>query len=669
MVTSSGNKVQVHFTVAKEKEYQAQHPKNAPVSCPAPCNLLYGSGPVMRSPTNYLIFWQPPNRAAFPAGYQAAIEKFFRDEGGTPFYNIVTEYSDSSGVAVPNFESLGGPSFTDTTTAAPSGNDGTVAHPLTDSDIQSEVDVALAASPTWLGPALNVEYFVFTPSDVDECMDATDCFALPTEVNGTFCAYHGDHGGGEYSVNPFTGAAGANCTTQSVFPNGQNVDTVLSTTSHEEIESNTDPQLAAWRSADGNEIGDKCAYNYAYTAPDGTNIVLNGDRYQIQQEWSNDVSGCAKRYGPTPTTSVPGSINFGEVEAGKSAEQDVLIQNSGGGDLNILNIRLGTGSDSSYTLLNVPPSWGTIHSSESMTVKVQFAPASGASFGHPTASLVVDTDDPAQTTYTTNVTGTIGVPPLAFCMNANVHTDFNLCSTANASVNNGSFDPDGETISLVQSPAGPYSLGTTGVNLTVTDTDQRSASCSANVTVQDAQAPSISCPAPQTISCTNTSGAAPTINPTFSDNCPAVTASCVPPSGSTFGFGTTPYACTATDGSGNQNQCNSTVTVTDVPPVISSVVASPALLRPPNKKLDGVVILVQDTDACDAAPVCSISSVSASNHAVVAGIDYVLTGALSLKLKANGNGGHPFSYIIGVTCADHHGGSTTAQTTVSAPAN
>jgi hypothetical protein len=45
----------------------------------------------------------------------------------------------------------------------------------------------------------------------------------------------------------------------------------------------------------------------------------------------------------------------------------------------------------------------------------------------------------------------------------------------------------------------------------------------------------------------------------------------------------------------------------------------------------------------------------------------VLTGPLSLKLKAAGNGGHAQTYIVSVTCADHHGGSTTAQTTVQAP--
>ena len=114
----------------------------------------------------------------------------------------------------------------------------------------------------------------------------------------------------------------------------------------------------------------------------------------------------------------------------------------------------------------------------------------------------------------------------------------------------------------------------------------------------------------QTILCTSASGAAANLHPTVFDNCPAVTASCLPPSGSTFGFGTTSVTCTATDASGNSSNCPTSVTVVDVPPVISSVVASPNVLRPPNKKLDPVTILVKDTDVCDPNPVCSISAVA-----------------------------------------------------------
>jgi len=29
-------------------------------------NLVYGGGPVMRNPTNYIIFWQPPGQSGIP---------------------------------------------------------------------------------------------------------------------------------------------------------------------------------------------------------------------------------------------------------------------------------------------------------------------------------------------------------------------------------------------------------------------------------------------------------------------------------------------------------------------------------------------------------------------------------------------------------------------------
>ena len=447
------------------------------------------------------------------------------------------------------------------------------------------------------------------------------------------------------------------------------------------IESNTDPLLNAWQGTGGgsDEIGDKCNFIYGYLAPDGTDIVLNGNRFKIQEEFSNDVTACTKRYGPSPVTAIPGTLAFGEVQAGTSAQQGIAVQNNGGADLNILNMRLGTtGGD--YSLVNGQPTAATLHVSEGLTANVQFAPPSGALFGSPTDTLVVDTDQtpctpinsscptPDTTTFA-NITGTVGVPPDALCKPVTVNTDNNLCSTANASVNNASFDPDVEPITLNQSPAGPYTLGVTNVILTATDTspDHATASCPATVTVKDMQKPLISCPLDQTLQCTSSSGAAATITPTFSDNCPAVTASCAPPSGSIFGFGSTSVTCTATDGSGNQSSCKTNVTVQDVAPTIASVVAFPNVLTPPNKKLDPVVITVKDSDPCDPAPVCKITGVTA--NVPINPSNYNITGPLTLSLAANGNGGHTLTYVVSVACTTAHGTSSTAQVSVSAPAH
>lgn len=713
-----GNKIHQFLAPPAEKRFRSEHTADKSAAgflCPSTlppgggCTsgpLAYGTGPVMRNPTNYLIFWQPAGgfAPAFPTGYQAGIERYFENLSGTPFYNIVTQYNDSSGVPVPNATSLGAPSWTDTTTTAPSGCDGTstgavgaTPHcPLTDADIQNEVDAALTANPQWIQNGINVEYFVYTPTSVGECSGTgsdgnAQCFAISEGVgtgeDSVFCAYHSFFNGTSnpriYAYMPF--ASDGSCYPSPAAPgspNGQTLDIVISPTSHEMIESNTDPLINGWKGIGGNadEIGDKCAYIYGYFAPDGTNFVLHGNRFQIQEEYSNDFGSCTKRYGPDPVVANPGLVAFGEVQGGTAAQMGSTIQNNGGGDLNILNIRLGSESDGHnyYSLLNGQPTGATLPSGESFVANVQFAPSSGASFGGPNDTLIVDTDQTpcavnsscgiASTTAFTNITGTIGVSPDALCSPASVSTDPNLCSTANASVNAGSFDPDGEGVTLTQSPAGPYTLGTTNVGLTIVDNniDHASAFCSSTITVHDNQNPNITCPTAKSISCTSSAGTSATITPSVFDNCPAVTSACVPSSGSSFGFGTTPVTCTATDGSGNHSSCMTSVTVTDVPPVIASVVASPSVISPPNKKLDPVTILVKTTDACDAAPVCSISGVTSSSGSISPS-DFQITGPLTLKLKANGNGGHPISYIVAVTCSDHHGGSTTAQTAVSAP--
>jgi hypothetical protein len=73
------------------------------------------------------------------------------------------------------------------------------------------------------------------------------------------------------------------------------------------------------------------------------------------------------------------------------------------------------------------------------------------------------------------------LPPVAICQDVTVSADASC--TADASIDNGSFDPDGDAITLTQTPPGPYPVGTTSVTLTVDDGNGGTATCPGLVTV------------------------------------------------------------------------------------------------------------------------------------------------------------------------------------------
>ncbi len=173
------------------------------------------------------------------------------------------------------------------------------------------------------------------------------------------------------------------------------------------------------------------------------------------------------------------------------------------------------------------------------------------------------------------------IHPEALCQDRTVNTDLGLCNAAGISVDNGSFDPDGGPLTLAQDPGNPYPEGMTNVTLTVTDDEALSDSCMAVVTVNDAEDPILTCSADQTLECMGPNGTNATVSATAEDNCDgSLPTTCIPPSGQ-FPLGETSVSCSATDDSGNQGICSSTVTVEDtLPPVIAC--NSPATIVPPD---------------------------------------------------------------------------------------
>jgi hypothetical protein len=216
-----------------------------------------------------------------------------------------------------------------------------------------------------------------------------------------------------------------------------------------------------------------------------------------------------------------------------------------------------------------------------------------------------------------------------------------------------------------------FALGITTVNCTATDQSGNSASGSFTITVRDTTPPALHLPSNITAEATSAAGAAVTYSATATDLVDgSVTPSCSPASGSTFPLGTTHVACTATDAHGNSSSGGFNVSVVDsTPPTIVSVTATPGNLWPPNHTMANIAVTVVAIDAVDPAPVSRILSVSSNQPINGTGDgdvapDWVITGQLTLQLRAERAQGVDRVYTITVQSTDASGNSSTATQTV-----
>jgi hypothetical protein len=168
-------------------------------------------------------------------------------------------------------------------------------------------------------------------------------------------------------------------------------------------------------------------------------------------------------------------------------------------------------------------------------------------------------DDPADGPSCTDAT-CVNRPPVARCDNLVLAAD-DTC-TACGSIDGGSYDPDGDPITCVESTTCPYALGRNRVTLTCTDSHGAVGSCEGTVNVVDRTAPVIECPAGPVLECIE-GGAMATYEAYASDSCGTVTTTCEPANGSWFGLGETEVECIARDEASNAARCTIPVTVVD----------------------------------------------------------------------------------------------------------
>ncbi len=232
-----------------------------PVTVESP--LAYHGGPVVHDGHVYAIFWEPPGNP-FPADYKAAVAKYFSDVAAdsgkhTNVYSTSRQYTDSSGPAAYRVAFAG--SYTDTSPLPASG----------------------CSDPQTVGSCYQ------NPGSDPEC--AFD----------VFCAYHswfGSSGTTLYAIQPFVKDTPSCDTGES--PTGTSADGVLNLVSHEHNEIITDPTGDGWYDQNGEENGDKCAWEFGSlqgAVDHAFNQVIAGSSYLLQREWSNADSGCASSYG------------------------------------------------------------------------------------------------------------------------------------------------------------------------------------------------------------------------------------------------------------------------------------------------------------------------------------------------------------------------------------
>jgi HYR domain-containing protein len=302
---------------------------------------------------------------------------------------------------------------------------------------------------------------------------------------------------------------------------------------------------------------------------------------------------------------------------------------------------------------------------------VACTPASGSTFGLGTTNVsCTATRGPANTSGSFNVTVVDTTPPVI-----TVPADFTVTTTGTSAIvtftvtATDAVEPN--PLVFCNPPSGSsFPIGTTTVVCTAVDSFNPTQK-SFHITVSNDQPPVLTLPAPITAEATSPAGAAVTFTATALDDIDGVRpVTCNPASGSTFALGTTTVHCSASDLTGHTTNGTFTVTVVDTtPPHITSIVANPGVLWPPNHQMVAVTVQVGAIDLVDQSPVSHITGVT-SNQPINgtgdgdAAPDWEITGPLTLNLRSERAQGVVRVYTITIVTTDFSGNSTTGSVDV-----
>jgi hypothetical protein len=288
-----GNTVHIFPTAAKA------------LNIPAPASALsYHGGPIMPAVSLFVIFWVPPTLqdgtpTSLSAKYQSVVKRFATDYPGHGIANNSTQYysiDKTTGIKtyVKNAGSFAG-TYVDTNPYPASGCSDlfTPGDCISDAQLQTEIQRVMTLNGWTSG--LGKMYLVFTSEGEGSCNGASCAYT-------DYCAYHGYFGSAAspviYGNEPYADPLYCFAPLTQQAPSGDSpTDAAVNIASHEITEANTDPELDAWwDTANGEEIGDLCAWSFGSQSWDGglANQMWNGHFYDLQLEYDNHTSKCVQ---------------------------------------------------------------------------------------------------------------------------------------------------------------------------------------------------------------------------------------------------------------------------------------------------------------------------------------------------------------------------------------
>jgi hypothetical protein len=259
--------------------------------------INYHGGPIIVSPQIAAIYWSTGTLfnggpAAGTKGAGSAdgslVGLFMRSDGGSPYFNINSTYTNSAGQHVAN-SLVYTEYWADNTNVPASGAN------VSDAAVQAEVVKGFTSGALTFNSS--TLYAVFSGNGVN----------LGGGFGTQYCAYHGhftwNGNDVKYAVMPYNATYPSACTDgtgispKSDFAAAAEVNTLA----HETEETMTDEDLNAWYDTRGNENADKCAWNFGTTHSGTTgtyNQTMGGVNWMIQMNWVNAGSGGCLQHWP-----------------------------------------------------------------------------------------------------------------------------------------------------------------------------------------------------------------------------------------------------------------------------------------------------------------------------------------------------------------------------------